>query len=268
LNKKLISAALLSLTLLGGVSMPMANVHAATPTATTSASSADLQTALNHVNQLRAADGKSEPALTLNSDLNKWAQARADELAAGQTTFDHSDMKHGMPAWANQSLFTSPLYVSGTSAYGPECLHRNTVATTNIETGLNSWWAEKTATSGTKDHYLTLSSTLANSIGFGIARGADGYTYVVSETAYDVALNGGKTNANTNSVAANGSASNGASGTSAANTSNATNANASSSSKGSLPDTGEKIVKSLPYVGLGVLALVAGAYVINKKFVK
>lgn len=69
------------------------------------------------------------PALKVNSDITKWAQTRADELAA-KDDITHANMYNGVPEWATftrngyrfPSTFNSPNYVGGKQAFGSEAL--------------------------------------------------------------------------------------------------------------------------------------------------
>lgn len=67
----------------------------------------------------------------VNSDLMKWAQTRADELAA-QGTITHDNTYNGAPSWAyfidassgkkKTNLLTNPTYQMGTYPNGPDPL--------------------------------------------------------------------------------------------------------------------------------------------------
>ena len=65
-----------------------------------------------------AGTGDTLSALNVNSDIMKWAQIRADELAIaaesltsrGQSPLSHDNAENGQPAWADDSLTKSPNY--------------------------------------------------------------------------------------------------------------------------------------------------------------
>ena len=130
------------------------------------------------------------PALKVNSDITKWAQTRADELAA-KDDITHANMYNGVPEWATftrngyrfPSTFNSPNYVGGKQAFGPEAL---AIWTTGSGANPIDMWASEldTAEEG-YGHYLTEISQLANVAGMGVAQTAGGNTIAVLEIAYD-----------------------------------------------------------------------------------
>ncbi|MDR2976556.1 MAG: CAP domain-containing protein [Streptococcaceae bacterium] len=154
---------------------------------------------LNTLNRLRstlrkdvltAGDGAVRAALSLNADLTNWAQIRADEIAeksTGQSVhLSHENNKNGMPAWANASLFRSPNYDNKSIAWGPEALYYEfgVDADKGFNNAVNFWWNEYYTAYGNYSHYLVLSSPLANCIGFGVSKAANGAIIVAAEIAY------------------------------------------------------------------------------------
>lgn len=171
----------------------------------------------------RTADGSPVPALRVNSDLNKWAQHRADALAAIDGLDQHRGMANGAPSWyvvggsasVLPNLATSPNYTFGTLMFGPEALAWIKVIRKAGQTPLpalpgipqkwnpvDEWYSELHAT-GTPEqlkkdrqaygHYLTEVSHLVNVAGFGVAQSKNGSTVAVLEVGYiDPAQESGK----------------------------------------------------------------------------
>ena len=131
-------------------------------------------------------EGKSLAALTQDAELTKWAQTRAEELAA-QGSISHTDMKNGAPTWAvngdqvDGGLFASPAYVMESYINGPEALASWSGSTQNP---ISMWASELQDGSQGYGHYLTEVSPLANKVGFGYAKTANGTTIAVMEIGY------------------------------------------------------------------------------------
>lgn len=131
-------------------------------------------------------EGKSLAALTQDAELTKWAQTRAEELAA-QGSISHTNMKNGAPTWAvngdqvDGGLFASPDYVMGSYINGPEALASWSGSTQNP---ISMWASELQDGSQGYGHYLTEVSPLANKVGFGYAKTANGTTIAVMEIGY------------------------------------------------------------------------------------
>ena len=119
-------------------------------------------------------EGKSLAALTQDAELTKWAQTRAEELAA-QGSISHTNMKNGAPTWAvngdqvDGGLFASPDYVMGSYINGPEALASWSGSTQNP---ISMWASELQDGAQGYGHYLTEVSPLANKVGFGYAKTA------------------------------------------------------------------------------------------------
>ena len=131
-------------------------------------------------------EGKSLAALTQDAELTKWAQTRAEELAA-QGSISHTNMKNSAPTWAvngdqvDGGLFASPDYVMGSYINGPEALASWSGSTQNP---ISMWASELQDGSQGYGHYLTEVSPLANKVGFGYAKTANGTTIAVMEIGY------------------------------------------------------------------------------------
>ncbi|WP_386085714.1 CAP domain-containing protein [Weissella cibaria] len=131
-------------------------------------------------------EGKSLAALTQDAELTKWAQTRAEELAA-QGSISHTNMKNGAPTWAvngdqvDGDLFASPDYVMGSYINGPEALASWSGSTQNP---ISMWASELQDGSQGYGHYLTEVSPLVNKVGFGYAKTANGTTIAVMEIGY------------------------------------------------------------------------------------
>ncbi|MBZ5941001.1 CAP domain-containing protein [Weissella cibaria] len=131
-------------------------------------------------------EGKSLAALTQDAELTKWAQTRAEELAT-QGSISHTNMKNGAPTWAvngdqvDGGLFASPDYVMGSYINGPEALASWSGSTQNP---ISMWASELQDGSQGYGHYLTEVSPLANKVGFGYAKTANGTTIAVMEIGY------------------------------------------------------------------------------------
>jgi len=131
-------------------------------------------------------EGKSLAALTQDAELTKWAQTRAEELAA-QGSISHTDMKNGAPTWAvngdqvDGGLFASPAYVMESYINGPEALASWSGSTQNP---ISMWASELQDGAQGYGHYLTEVSPLANKVGFGYAKTANGTTIAVMEIGY------------------------------------------------------------------------------------
>lgn len=131
-------------------------------------------------------EGKSLAALTQDAELTKWAQTRAEELAA-QGSISHTNMKNGAPTWAvngdqvDGGLFASPDYVMGSYINGPEALASWSGSTQNP---ISMWASELQDGVQGYGHYLTEVSPLANKVGFGYAKTANGTTIAVMEIGY------------------------------------------------------------------------------------
>ncbi|MGL5687877.1 MAG: CAP domain-containing protein [Weissella cibaria] len=131
-------------------------------------------------------EGKSLAALTQDAELTKWAQTRAEELAA-QGSISHTNMKNGAPTWAvngdqvDGGLFASPDYVMGSYINGPEALASWSGSTQNP---ISMWASELQDGSQGYGHYLTEVSPLVNKVGFGYAKTANGTTIAVMEIGY------------------------------------------------------------------------------------
>lgn len=131
-------------------------------------------------------EGKSLAALTQDAELTKWAQTRAEELAT-QGTISHTNMKNGAPTWAvngdqvDGGLFASPDYVMGSYINGPEALASWSGSTQNP---ISMWAGELQDGAQGYGHYLTEVSPLANKVGFGYAKTANGTTIAVMEIGY------------------------------------------------------------------------------------
>lgn len=137
-------------------------------------------------NDVGSDEGKSLAALTQDAELTKWAQTRAEELAA-QGSISHTNMKNGAPTWAvngdqvDGGLFASPDYVMGSYINGPEALASWSGSTQNP---ISMWASELQDGSQGYGHYLTEVSPLANKVGFGYAKTANGTTIAVMEIGY------------------------------------------------------------------------------------
>lgn len=72
-------------------------------------------------------EGKSLDSLTQDAEWTKWAQTRAEELAA-QGSISHANMKNGAPTWTVNSgqiegaMFLSPTFDFSKQVNGPESL--------------------------------------------------------------------------------------------------------------------------------------------------
>ena len=125
------------------------------------------------------ADGKAVPALKVNNDLMKWAQTRANELAALGSLDGHKNMYNGVPAWYvhgdyDGNLSHSPQYQSGTYYFGPENLAIAWGSSEGVTgNAVDAWYAELSAQPGADrqgyGHYLTEVSPLADIAGIGVA---------------------------------------------------------------------------------------------------
>lgn len=151
--------------------------------------------------QANTADGKPVQELDVNWDLMKWAQTRADELAA-QGEITHDNMYNGVPDWYvhtkdDHNLAHSDKYVwvqqgnyrYGSQYYGPEAL-----ASAGRSFGYNAvdmWAAELQTGAQGYGHYLTEVSPLADIAGIGVAV-KDGVIYTVLEIGNNY-LNKGQT---------------------------------------------------------------------------
>lgn len=151
--------------------------------------------------QANTADGKPVQELDVNWDLMKWAQTRADELAA-QGEITHNNMYNGVPDWYvhtddDHNLAHSDKYVwvqqgnyrYGSQYYGPEAL-----ASAGRSFGYNAvdmWAAELQTGAQGYGHYLTEVSPLADIAGIGVAV-KDGVIYTVLEIGNNY-LNKGQT---------------------------------------------------------------------------
>jgi hypothetical protein len=159
----------------------------------------DSEARLSRLNQMRAiprkdvltsGDGAARSPLHLDADLTSWAQIRAEEIAAESTNLDvklsHENKNNGMPTWANNSLFRSPAYDNKSVAWGPEVLYYefDTNADEAFNNAIDYWWNEHNTGDDNYGHYLTLSSPLANRIGFGVAKAPNGAIIVTAEIAY------------------------------------------------------------------------------------
>ena len=131
-------------------------------------------------------EGKPLDALTQDAELTKWAQTRAEELAA-QGSISHTDMKNGAPTWAVNSgqvdggMFSSPAFDFSKQVNGPEALAMWSGGTQNP---INMWASELQDGSQGYGHYLTEVSPFANKVGFGYAKTASGATIAVMEIGY------------------------------------------------------------------------------------
>ncbi|MCT0952814.1 hypothetical protein EFL41_04440 [Weissella cibaria] len=131
-------------------------------------------------------EGKSLDALTQDAELTKWAQTRAEELAA-QGSISHTHMKNGAPTWAVNSgqvdggMFSSPAFDFSKQVNGPEALAMWSGGTQNP---INMWASELQDGSQGYGHYLTEVSPFANKVGFGYAKTASGATIDVMEIGY------------------------------------------------------------------------------------
>lgn len=131
-------------------------------------------------------EGKSLDALTQDAELTKWAQTRAEELAA-QGSISHTNMKNGAPTWAVNSgqvdggMFSSPAFDFSKQVNGPEALAMWSGGTQNP---INMWASELQDGSQGYGHYLTEVSPFANKVGFGYAKTASGATIAVMEIGY------------------------------------------------------------------------------------
>ncbi|ALI33626.1 CAP domain-containing protein [Weissella cibaria] len=131
-------------------------------------------------------EGKSLDALTQDAELTKWAQTRAEELAA-QGSISHTDMKNGAPTWAVNSgqvdggMFSSPAFDFSKQVNGPEALAMWSGGTQNP---INMWASELQDGSQGYGHYLTEVSPFDKKVGFGYAKTASGATIAVMEIGY------------------------------------------------------------------------------------
>ncbi|MCF6166889.1 Choline binding protein A [Furfurilactobacillus rossiae] len=147
----------------------------------------------NQINQLRQSqrtpvgssdnrdNGNVLPALRRTTEMDQWAQARANELASSNQGLSHSDNLYGAPSWAKTNaagLFNSPNYDYGTIVNGPECLASWWGGTENP---VDMWTAEQSYGGG---HYLTEVSPYANVGGIGISMSSNGTFYAVFEIGY------------------------------------------------------------------------------------
>lgn len=131
-------------------------------------------------------EGKALDALTQDAELTKWAQTRAEELAA-QGSISHTDMKNGAPTWVVNSgqvdggMFSSSSFDFSKQVNGPEALAMWSGGTQNP---INMWASELQDGSQGYGHYLTEVSPFANKVGFGYAKTASGATIAVMEIGY------------------------------------------------------------------------------------
>ncbi|WP_169331235.1 Ig-like domain-containing protein [Alloscardovia criceti] len=142
--------------------------------------------------QVGTGTGKVLDPLQVNSDLMKWAQTRADELAGLGRLDAHANMFNGVPDWAYMlnskgekisNMFQNTGYKGGTYIFGPENL-ANASAKSAFDPVM-SWYRElKTGEQG-YGHYLAEISQFANVAGFGVAQDSKGAYYGVLELAYD-----------------------------------------------------------------------------------
>lgn len=148
--------------------------------------------------------GSVLPAYKVNDQVVRWAQARADEIAAALAARqdpNQADTYNGAPDWARQSLFKSPHYVRGTYAFGPEAAvwwH----APQQIRINPLAFWDRNFTARQVVSSDFTVLSQLANVAGVGVARvpyGPQAGRYVaVLEIAY---TDGSEAHGNTMTVA-------------------------------------------------------------------
>ncbi|MDR0899578.1 MAG: CAP domain-containing protein [Lactobacillaceae bacterium] len=136
----------------------------------------------NPRNPVSSDSGEALQVLTLDNDLNNWAQKRAEQLAElGYIT--HNDMYNGAPSWALEAggLFNSPSYQLGTLLHGPEAL----VSWTSGDFDPIDLWATEAETGASGyGHYLTEVSPYANRVGFGVSTTKTGKKIVVMEIGF------------------------------------------------------------------------------------
>ncbi|MBW3088895.1 Ig-like domain-containing protein [Bifidobacterium sp. 82T24] len=167
------------------------------------AKNADNNTTVYNVSNVasNSADGSAVPALKVNSDMMKWAQARANELAK-QGSINHDDIYNGKPDWykCNSPSFaqcTGGLNLAESSefkggyVFGPEALaigYPDVAGYEDAHNPINSWYSEldyeiKNPDASASDlrqwrqgygHYLTEVSKLADIAGFGVAKVTSG----------------------------------------------------------------------------------------------
>ncbi|MCF2706506.1 Ig-like domain-containing protein [Arcanobacterium haemolyticum] len=217
--------AIATLALVGGAAIVVPNVIAADESSATSAK--NVEQALKYVDQLnREVRGVQRTALNeqtiadangvdasfiqagtgtgdilepfkVNSDVMKWAQVRADQLAKlGE--INHDDTYNGAPSWAYfvqdgetyPSTMKSPKYEMGKLAFGPENLAKGFPDRNSSHNPVLSWFSELQTAEQGYGHYLTEISQLGNVAGIGVAQTASGATITVLEIAYDDGTSG------------------------------------------------------------------------------
>ncbi|PLS24038.1 immunoglobulin-like domain-containing protein [Bifidobacterium imperatoris] len=125
------------------------------------------------------ADGSAVPALKVNNDLMKWAQTRANELAAAGNLDGHANMYNGAPSWyahvanTDYNLTHSANYKGG-YFFGPENQALSYPDRSDAHNPVTLWYSELSAQPGSSrqgyGHYLTEVSPLADIAGFGVAK--------------------------------------------------------------------------------------------------
>lgn len=148
--------------------------------------------------------GEILPLFKVNSDLTKWAQTRANELAQAGMIDGHKNIWNGAPSWAIQTcmqpgggsvtcsnMFSSPKYQSGTYVFGPENLAIASRIVTNYQRYNPIWgWTDELNTGAQAyGHYLLEITKLGNVAGAGVARVTNGRfaggIVTVLEVAYE-----------------------------------------------------------------------------------
>ncbi|PWG58915.1 hypothetical protein DF200_10325 [Bifidobacterium catulorum] len=128
-------------------------------------------------------DGKPVPALKVNSDMTKWAQTRANELAKRAVNhpndpISHGNMANGRPAWCSEYNLSESSKYQGGYFFGPENLAISYPEYGGSYNPVTMWYNElnatKTADRQGYGHYLAMVSPYADIVGFGIAKVSGG----------------------------------------------------------------------------------------------
>lgn len=176
------------------------------------AKNADNNTNIYNTSNIAAytADGKAVGALSVNWDLMKWAQTRANELVEKGNIDGHANMLNGKPSWyvhvegKDYNLTHSSKYQPGTYFDGPEALAYSWTSAGGLSgNAVDSWYdelnyeIEHPGASASElsmwrqgyGHYLTEVSPLADIAGVGVAV-KNGVTITVLEIGNNYAKQG------------------------------------------------------------------------------
>ncbi|WP_165777190.1 immunoglobulin-like domain-containing protein [Bifidobacterium primatium] len=128
-------------------------------------------------------NGKPVATLKVNSDMTKWAQTRANELAKRAVThpndpISHSNMTNGRPSWCDDYNLSDSDQYQGGYFFGPENLAISYPEYGSSYNPVSMWFNELNATSTASrqgyGHYLAMVSPYADIVGFGVAKVSSG----------------------------------------------------------------------------------------------